>query len=204
MSSYKKGTIYKIICAISDEVYIGSTFNTLRNRWQHHKSRYTKYLENNENGNFSIFPYFKKYGIDKFKIIKIKEYECVDRKHLESKEQLRISKTKCVNKNNAFNFKKLTKKKWDTENKDYIKVYNKNNIERTKKWHIDNKDILKIKRNKYRIKKKNHIKKTAKDYYEKNKEILNKKIDCVCGSKYSKQGKARHEKTKKHKTFINQ
>ena len=34
------GSIYKIIVNQSNDIYIGSTFNELRHRWQEHKYQY--------------------------------------------------------------------------------------------------------------------------------------------------------------------
>ena len=41
-----------------------------------------------------------------------------------------------------------------------------------------------------------------KKYYADNKEEDTKKHDCVCGLSYSKHHKARHEKSIKHKSYI--
>jgi len=60
---------------------------------------------------------------------------------------------------------------------------------RTKKeWRDDNKD---------------HVKEYDKEYREANKDKINQKITCLCGGKYTKQNKAQHERTTKHKQFIN-
>jgi len=45
-------------------------------------------------------------------------------------------------------------------------------------------------------------KESNKEYYEKNKEKLNEKIDCECGGKYIHQHKSRHMKSKKHINYI--
>ena len=71
------GNLYKIICLLDHNVvYIGSTFGETRKRWQAHKQKYYKWLDA-KYGKVSIYPYFKKYGIENFKLIKIKSYECV-------------------------------------------------------------------------------------------------------------------------------
>jgi len=140
--SYSTGIVYKIVCTQdSGIVYIGSTFNLLRQRWQEHKSHYTKYL-NGKHGCISIYPYFSKYGIENFKILKIKEYECCrndmrDRKHLEVYEQLWINKTKgCVNQVNSFCINKLRQKEYHEKNKEKIsenqKEYREKNKEKGK------------------------------------------------------------------------
>lgn len=68
---------------------------------------------------------------------------------------------------------------------------NKNKPNRTeedlKKWFEDNKE---------RIKEQKKIK------YNENKEELNKKINCLCGGKYTKQHKNRHLKSNKHKNYL--
>ena len=104
---YINGHIYRIICLIHPKIqYVGSTFNELRHRWQSHKSDYKKYL--NGGRECAIYPYFEQYGIENFKMIKIKDYIVYaenkkDHKHLSAYEQLWINKLKCVNKNAAFN-----------------------------------------------------------------------------------------------------
>jgi len=132
--SYSTGTVYKIICSLDERIiYIGSTFNQLRHRWQTHKKNYKQYL-NGKLRCVSIYPYFTKYGIENFKILKVKDYEVyrenkADSRHLHVYEQLWINKTKgCVNKNSPFRIKKLYDKEWREANKDKLS-------ERMKKYY---------------------------------------------------------------------
>lgn len=120
------GRIYRIICYCDPSInYIGSTTNTLRNRWQLHKSDYKK-----SKGSVSMHEYFDKYGVDNFKIILIKEYQVVDKSHLRAYEQLWINRTKCVNINSAFSITYLTAKLYkqtekykESQKQYYIKNY---------------------------------------------------------------------------------
>ena len=105
---YVRGTVYRIICIPEPTIqYVGETYDELRYRWQRHKIQYTRYL----NGNYrtvAIFPYFTQYGIENFKIIKIKDYIVYrenqqDHKHLMAYETLWINKLKCVNTRISFN-----------------------------------------------------------------------------------------------------
>ena len=190
MSEYKIGKVYKIIHNQSNVIYIGSTFNTLRDRWWHHKSSFNGWL-NNKNHNYSIFKYFKEFRIENFKIILIKEYKVVDRKHLESKEQLWISKLSNINQKNTLDIPKLSNKLYNKNNKERIKEYYENNKEQIKEYvknyNNDNKEIIKEKK---------------KEYRKINKEILLEKFNCECGGKYIKIHKSTHEKTKKHIKFF--
>ena len=113
------GKIYKIIHSQSDIVYIGSTFNTLRNRWTKHKIQSTT----------SISKYIQEFGSDQFKIILIKEYEVIDRIHLQMYEQLWINKTKCINIQPSFKIPILKKEKRYSYMKDYRIEYREKNKE---------------------------------------------------------------------------
>src|SRR5690348_11182527 len=93
--------IYKIIHNQSDIVYVGSTQNILRQRWQCHKSGYKKFLMDNKNEK-SLYPYFNEHGIDNFKIILIEEVEVEDYKERLIKEQEWIDKLTCINKIRAY------------------------------------------------------------------------------------------------------
>lgn len=100
------GYVYKIVCGVdSSFIYIGSTFKTPKERLDKHKVQYHCYKRGIYN-NYSIYQYFEKYGIKNFYIIPIKQYECIDAKHLKAYEQLWLNsqknKVKVINQYNAF------------------------------------------------------------------------------------------------------
>ena len=178
------GHIYKIICNLdSSFCYIGSTFNQLRQRWQGHKQDYK-----DKKGKLSIHEYFEKYGIENFKIIKIKSYNVIrehkkDYKHLHAYETLWISKTKnCVNKLLPFNpLKKERKKEID-------KKYRENNKEKIKIYQKNNKDKIREYKKKYK-----------KNNKEKIKDYNSQKWYCsLCDKNMTIGYKSNHLKTKKH------
>ena len=94
--TYKRGIVYKLIHTQSNITYIGSTFDTTRGRLPYHKKSYELYLKNKTN-EIEIYKYFDKYGTDNFKIISIKQYDCVDKQQLEAYQQLYINKLKPIN-----------------------------------------------------------------------------------------------------------
>ena len=200
--SYSTGTVYKIICRTnSDIVYIGSTFNSLRNRWQHHKQDFRKYLEG-KSSCVAIYPYFEKHGIENFKIIKVKEYECyrtnrADYKHLQAYEQLWINKTKnCVNKQNPFCIKKLSNKQYREEHKEEIN-------KQRKQYREDNKEQLKVAKKQFYDKNRHKILEQKKQYQIDNKEQISQrrkepKLCIVCKSTVRKNDFKQHTRTKKH------
>lgn len=104
---YHIGHIYKIICCLDNNfIYIGSTFNELRHRFQKHKENYKCWVDSGRTTKFkqTYYPLVDKYGWNNFKIIKIKSYNVVrlhnkDNKHLMAYETLWINKTKnCKNR----------------------------------------------------------------------------------------------------------
>ena len=213
---YSTGIVYKIVCTLdSSIVYIGSTFNLLRQRWQEHKHQYKRYLEG-EYSCVAIFPYFTKYGIENFKILKIKEYKCCrndmrDTKHLHSFEQLWINKTKgCVNKQDAFSipvvakeknkeYRKKNSERISERKKEYRKKNNERISERGKEYYENNKERISERGKEYYENNKERKKERNKDYYENNKERNKEKVECeICKSRISKAALSNHKKSKKH------
>ena len=192
--SQQVGKVYKIVCGLSDDVYIGSTFNELKHRFQGHKKGYKRCTTENKR---VLYQLFDKYGIDNFKIILIKQYMVCDRSHLRMYEQLWINKTKCINMVSAFGIDYLTIKQYRIKNKDKIKHYK-----------INNKDKIRESGKKYYIKNKDK----SKQYYDDHKDkILNyhkqyqQKLPitkCECGA-LIKGGLSKHKKTLKHKQYLN-
>ncbi len=157
----KTGRIYKIVHNQSNIVYVGSTFNLLKNRWQNHKN--TVRRENKKE--CCIVKYLKEYGVENFTIILIKEYQVCDRKHLQAWEQYWINKLTCINKVNALRFlyeKKLKKIK-RKENKEKIRI-------QQRKWYEKNREkvLARVKNN--TLKNREKIRLYQKEYRKKLKK----------------------------------
>lgn len=72
------------------------TTTSLQKRWNGHLRDY------NEGKQITIYKYMREYGVDRFKIEVIKQYDIVDSKHLKVYETLWINRLRCVNKNVSF------------------------------------------------------------------------------------------------------
>lgn len=194
------GRIYKIIHTESNLVYVGSTFNTTRDRFMKHKQNYTSWLKG-KHSEISIYPHFKEHGVDQFRMILIKEYEVIDRLHLQGYEQLWINKLKPINKNNAFCV---------MNNKAYQVQYRKKNKaklnEKQREKYYANREQINLNRREtskqYYESNKEKLSKQAKQRYEANKAILSEKFNCDCGGKYTKTGISQHLKTHKHQQWL--
>ena len=209
MPDYQNGKIYKLWSPQGNEIYIGSTINSLAKRLGGHKSKRncrSKYL-------------FQNYTDVRIELIQ--EYPCNNKMELNKREGEHIRANNCLNKEIAGrtrqeyyedNKEKLAEKnkKWYENNKEKLaerhKEYydsNKGKIaERHKEWREANKEKIAeyYENNKEKMKEKN------KEYYEANKEkILEKnkeKIKCECGCEVSRNDIAKHRRTNKHKKIM--
>ena len=92
--SYKNSKIYLIKSFKTDEVYVGSTIQSLARRLSNYKSTYITYLETNKN-------YISPYEIIKYDDCYIELLECLpceSRTELQRKQEEYIRNIKCVNK----------------------------------------------------------------------------------------------------------
>lgn len=187
MAVYKFGRIYKIITFESPEIYIGSTFDSLRNRFRSHKNGFKSWSKpESKILKCAVYDMFKNYGVEKCKIILVKEYQVVDKLQLQALEQLWMNKEKVVSINKQCSFQILgrqQRKNYRETNKDKIKQiqneYRKRNHEKIREYkkgyYEENyKKIRDYKKN-YREKNKEIIKEKKKLHYEKNRETIHTK-----------------------------
>jgi len=194
MPDYSKGKIYKIVVDTQEEYkpYVGSTIQTLSNRMACHRGDYKKINQ------CSSYELFERFGVDKCKIILIEEYPCDNYEQLLSRERYWFDNIECCNKIRPF----ITKE----ERIEYDKKYRNEHKEHYKKWTEEHKENLIEYIKKWREEHKENIIEYAKEYREHHKEELAKKrketYQCLCGSICCKGDKSRHEKSKKHISFI--
>ncbi len=153
-----------------------------------------------------------------------REYYMIN-KDTKIKEYIELNKDKIAEKGKIYreqhkDYFKEYNKDFYQQNREKIleqrKENNKYNIDRRREYNKEyeerNKEILKGKRKIYREKNKDKIKEYNKEYSENNKikikeqrrERYKEKIKCECDCMIRKSDLAKHLKTLKHQTFINQ
>ena len=155
---YKNGKIYAIRSHQTDEIYIGSTTQSLSKRFSNHKSKYKLYLDGN----------LKKY-LTSSKILQyddayielFEEYPCDNKIMLNKREGEIIRLNNCVNKCIAGQ----TSKEYYEQNKEKIKGYKK-------KYSEQNKEKIKEYKKEYQVQNKEKIRERKKIYRQKNKEKI--------------------------------
>jgi len=204
---YKNGKIYSIRSYQTDEIYIGSTCTSLSKRLYKHKDVYKRYNEGKRKHIVSAFEILK---YDDCYIELIELYPCNSKIELHKREGELIREMDCVNKF----IPGRTMKQYYIDNQDKIKQqrkqYYKDNREKIKQkekqYRIDNQDKIKQQKKQYRIDNKDKIKQYEKQYRIDNKDKIKQRvkqpINCICGSTIQKTEKARHNRSKKHRTYI--
>ena len=174
---YKNGKIYVIRNSIDNDLYIGSTCQSLCKRLQKHKGDM-----NGDKKDRKLYSKMREIGKDKFYIELYEEYPC------ENVEQLRMREGQVMRELNASLNSKIegrTQKEWREDNKEY-----KN--EQDKKYYENNKEKYREQGKQYREDHKEYIKEWKKNHYEKNKEeILQKQREYHNLNKETRNAKAR-------------
>ena len=119
ISKYQKGKIYKIITENSNDVYIGSTTATLRNRLSHHKSHM-------KGGGFCSSSIVLRQG--NYTIELITDYPCNSKTELVREEGKYQREMDCVNTQIAGR----TQSEWYVDNKEHKNAKSKENWEKNK------------------------------------------------------------------------
>ena len=167
------GYVYKISSPHTDKVYIGSTIRTIKQRFQNHKSNYKMYM----NGKYKFMTSFTVFENGDAVIEEVEKLENVTIEELHFREGYVIRNTEnVVNKH----------------------IPGRTRLEYTK----ENTEKKKLSNKAYRGNHKDQI----KQYYEDDKTNISEqrkiKMNCVCGCIFRECGIARHNKSKRHLSYI--
>ena len=114
---YQNGKIYKIICNLTDLIYVGSTTKKLYERLKFHESSYKRYIKIGRIG-----PTYSSYQIMRggdYYIELIENVACNSRKELEKREGHYIRSLDCLNRSIAGR----TRREYNHDNRDKISRY---------------------------------------------------------------------------------
>ena len=202
MPNLKDGKIYKIVCNITDECYIGSTTEpTLARRLAGHVSNYKRWKlgKHHKNSSYDMIDrgYYQIYLIESYpcnskdeltsregEIIRQykSECECINRKieGRTKKEYCQDNKEKLQKYNKQYNkdnneLIKENKKQYYKENKYKFQEYREKNKDKFQEYKLDNKEKIKEYTKQYREENKEKISEKAKQYREENKEKISEK-----------------------------
>jgi len=185
------GRVYCIRSQQTTDIYIGSTIQTLSQRMTDHRKAYKKYL----NKNYDYMTSFEIVQYEDAYIEVLFEGEFLSRNDLDRKEGKYQREMDCVNKNIAGR----TKKEHYEENTNLYK-------KKSQQYYEKKKEHIKKLSKKYAVEHRDHILEYQQKYQEEHKEQITEykkqKITCECGTTVCIPHKARHERSKKHQSFI--
>jgi hypothetical protein len=197
MPNYQNAKIYKVYCVGGTDnlCYIGSTCKDLSERFYNHKYKYRTGIYK------SINKIFDRFGLDKCVIELIELYPCEFKEDLIKREGFFIKSMNTVNDNMAGR----TRDEWVTDNANHLRdkhkeYYNMNRdklLEKSKQFYINNREHILEYQKQYR---QNNIE-YLKSYDKKRKSV---RYTCVCGDEMNISYKSRHERTIKHKKFLDE
>ena len=217
---YSKTQFYKIVCkdlSIKD-CYVGHTTDFRRRKYEHKRRAKNESVQDgckclyefirNNNGwvNFDMIL------IDTIKCDNSLQARAIEREII---EEVNPSLNRCKKPVSSTDEKKEQEQQWRKNNIAYVrengKVYYENNKDKLKKefkrYREEHSEQVKEQQKQWRINNNEKQKEYHKNKYQQNREQIlmeNKiKIECECGTVYTKHHKARHEKSKKHQDHIN-
>jgi len=183
MPNYQESIIYKLCCkdtSITD-IYIGSTTNFRRRKCEHKRTC--------NNVNSKEYLLYKNVfirdngGWDNWDMIQIKEVSCNSKRELEAEERKVFDELKPTLNSVA-------------------PPCEKGRIQSIKNYYINNRELMLEKQKIYVKNNREIVKERLHKWYEKVKTKRNEKILCECGAMVSNINKKRHDKTKKHLSYI--
>ena len=176
MVNYNEGKIYKIVCNLTNEIYIGSTcMPTLAKRLADHRSKFKRWNEG-KGGNTKSFQIIERCD---YSIVLIENVNCETKEELFKRERYHIESNTCINKVIPLR----TRAEYRDEHKEEIKQYYLDHKEEIKQYYLDHKEQKKEYEKEYYLDNKEKIKhyyldnkeeilNYHKDYYLKNREYL--------------------------------
>ena len=186
---YSQGKIYCIRNSINDDIYIGSTCQSLSRRMSQHRSN----LKHGNIGGVKLYKKMNELGREHFYIELLEEYPCENVIQLTKREGELIREHQST-LNSIINGR--TKKEYYEENKQKFKEYYEQNrdkkLEQVRKHYEQNKDAKLKYAKHYRNENKEKIQDKIKIYYDENKEdIKQQKKEYYQNNKEREQARAR-------------
>ena len=171
---YQNGKIYKILNHVDDEVYVGSTCQSLSKRISYHRHG----INNERYKNRSLYKLMKEYGVDNFYIELVEDFPCERLEQLRSREGYYIRQIGTLNKLIAG--RKRNDEDVVKEKQEYDKKYRVENAEH--------------KRERDRLYRENNL--------ERINALKKEKTKCLCGGSYTRCHKTEHERSQKHQNYL--
>ncbi len=174
-NKYKNARIYKIVDNTNQQIYIGSTYESLSRRLGHHRSAYKIHL--NDSSKVKYVTSFEILKNNDFAIYLIEEYPCENKEQLLRRERHYIETIQCINKMIPIRSNEEKKQYTKSKNKEYYDINKEQIHDRQKEYRNNNKEYFNEYNKEYYDTNKEQIHEQKKEYYQNNKEKIQKYRD---------------------------
>ncbi len=206
-----KQFVYQIYCNNKDEcdfVYVGSTCNFTRRKYQHKQNCKNK-------DNLKVYQIINEYGGWDNWTMEILEELNIERVLEQKEEEWRVKLNAQLNSQKAYSEDyNLQRKEYREQNKEKIKEQRKEQYENNKEkirekqaeYREENREKINEQKKQHYQENKAKVREKVNKYREENKEKINEKkklkVQCNCGAIFRKEDKARHFRTVVHQNFV--
>jgi hypothetical protein len=186
------GFIYKISNCDDDEIYVGSTKRTIKQRFQDHIYN----LNSKTLKNIKLYGKINLLGQNKFKVELLETVQFEDKYELYAREQFYMDELKPT-----LNIRPAPDKNYDNYQK-----HKEARLQWCKEHYQENREYILERVHRYADNNKEKISERGKTYRATHKDEIkerrSKTFVCECGSESLLDHKARHLRTKKHLKFM--
>ena len=183
---FTKGKIYKITNDFNDEVYVGSTCNSIVKRMSSHKSDHTREIKDN----VPLYKLMNEIGFERFRIQLIEDFPCSDKYELRQREGFYIRQM------GTLNMKVAGRTKQSEDYKELKKEYDK-------KYQEANKEHLREIHNNYCQRNKEELKQYKSNWFQQNKERLTEQRKALSDEKKQELNARRRAKYAEKRSLLN-
>ena len=187
------GKVYKITG--KGKSYVGSTTKDLKYRLRMH---FHWSLDTTGRRDSVLYKFIRENGTDHFTIELVEEYPCETIKELRTREQYWLDELKPE----LNMFRAIANPNYEQECRD-----KEERRQRSNRFYHEHKELVLERQRKYNEEHKDKIRERKKKYREEHKEELKKKkaekMTCECGCEITKNSYLRHQRTNRHKEFMN-
>ena len=172
-NKYVNGKIYKIFNTLNDDIYVGSTIQSLSHRMIKHRDNVKNTTTHYKT---SICTLMQELGVEHFFIELVEDYPCKNKEELNAREGYWIKQIANVNKQITGRTPKEhyedNKERIMARMKEYKKQYRQNEKDKIKEYLQINKDKIKERQRIYNEENKDKIREQQKLYNEIHKDKL--------------------------------
>jgi hypothetical protein len=178
--SFQNGKIYTIRNTIDDDIYVGSTCQSLSKRMSFHRKDILKYI-----GKRKLYTHMNELGVDNFYIELIEECPCDNLEQLQKREGHFIREMATLNM-------RIAGRKFQEQRREiYYPQHQEKLIQYSKEYRILNPEKVKESNTKYR--------ESHKEELQLNRSTM---VTCECGECVSKGSLTRHKTRKPHQYYL--